>query len=163
MTAKKLTSASLSAAVIFAVTWTVRLPVPATSGAYINLGDAVIFLVSYLLGGPAAAGAAAVGSALADLAAGAGVYIPATFAIKGCMALVCGLLSRGKGFSPFILSCVTGSLIMVSGYALYELLLFGPAYAAAALPFNFLQAGGSCAVSAVFFPAAGRLYALYSR
>lgn len=154
---RKITVSAVTAAVIFAVTWTIRIPVPGTSGGYVNMGDSVIYLAAYLLGGPLAAAAAAVGSALADTAAGATVYIPATFVIKGLMGLFCGYFSVGKSFSRFALSCALGGAIMTLGYALYEAAVFGMSYAAASLPFNMVQWVGGGAIAVVLFPAAKRL------
>lgn len=154
---RKLTLSAVMAAVIFVVTWTIRLPVPGTSGGYVNMGDAVIYLCAWLLGGPWAAAAAAVGSALADTAAGATVYIPATFVIKGLMGLICGLFAAQRQFSRFAVSCVFGGAIMTVGYALYEIAVFGMAYAAASLPFNFVQWVGSGVIAVVLFPVVTRL------
>lgn len=153
---KKITYSAIAAAVVFVVTWMIRVPVPATSGGYVNVGDVVIFSVAYLLGGPIAAAAAAVGSALADLAAGAAVYAPATFVIKGLMGLVCGFLTVRKTFRAFALSCVAGGAIMAAGYGVYECAVFGLAYALAALPFNLIQWGGSAIIAVALYPVISR-------
>lgn len=154
---RKLTVSAVTAAVVFAVTWTIRIPVPGTSGGYVNMGDSVIYLAAFLLGGPLAAAAAAVGSALADAAAGAAIYVPATFVIKGLMGLFCGYFSSGKSFSRFALSCAIGGAIMALGYALYETAVFGIGYAVASLPFNVVQWVGGGSIAVVLFPAVKRL------
>ncbi|MPN19073.1 hypothetical protein SDC9_166439 [bioreactor metagenome] len=153
---KKLSLGAMAAVLIFAVTWTIKLPVPGTAGGYVNFGDVAIYVLSLVLGGPLAALAAAVGSALADVCAGAAVYVPATFIIKGVMGLVCGLLARSRRFGAYCAACVLGGAIMALGYALYEVALFGGAYALAALPFNLLQWGGSAAAAILLYPAAKR-------
>ncbi len=157
MNTRKITASAITAAIVFVVTWTVRLPIPATAGGYINCGDVVIYLSAYLLGGPAAAAAAAVGSALADAAAGAAVYIPATFVIKGLMGLLCGFLTEKKKFSGFVLSCAIGGAVMTLGYAAYESVVFGLSYALASLPFNAVQWVGGGVVAVALFPVAKRL------
>jgi uncharacterized membrane protein len=155
---KKITYSAIAAAIIFIVTWTIKLPVPATSGAYINLGDSMIYLSAYLLGGPIGAIAAAVGSALADTAAGAGVYIPATFVIKGLIGLIFGYMLKKKSFPMYAIACVLGGAVMTAGYALYETAVFGFAYAVVSLPFNLIQWAGSIIVAIVLYPMAARIY-----
>jgi uncharacterized membrane protein len=156
---KKLALASALTAVIFVATVFFRIPVPGTQGGYVNLGDAGIFLAAYLLGGPIGAAAAAIGSAFADLLAGAVVYIPGTAVIKFLMALTAGLVlrtARGSASSRralfvYVLAAVAGGVVMVVGYALYEAALFGGAYALAALPFNLVQLAANAVVSAALF------------
>jgi uncharacterized membrane protein len=150
---RKITLAAVSAAIIFAVTWIIRIPVPGTSGGYVNLGDTVIYAASFLLGGPAAAAAAAVGSALADLAAGSVVYAPATFVIKGTMALAASALCRREKTGFYLLACLTGGAVMTAGYALYESVVFGAAYALLSLPYNLIQWGGSVIAAMIILPA----------
>ena len=76
---QKMTTSAATAALIFAITYLVRIPVPGTVGGYINLGDTAIYMAAFLFGGPMAGAAAAIGSALADTAAGAAYYILPTF------------------------------------------------------------------------------------
>jgi uncharacterized membrane protein len=159
ITTRKITASAITAAIVFVVTWTLRFPVPVASisGAYVNAGDVVIFISAYLFGGPMAAVSAAIGSALADTAAGAAVYVPATFLIKGLMGLCCGFLSAKKQFPMYAVSCVIGGAIMTVGYALYEFAIFGMTYAAASLPFNLVQWAGSTVIAIVLYPIAKRL------
>jgi len=155
---RQLTVSAAAAALIFAVTCTLKIPVPLVAGgAYINLGDAVIYLTAALLGGPLAAAAAAIGSALADITVGATVYAAATFFIKGLMGLTVGLMSHGKSFARFVTACAAGGLIMAAGYGLYELAVFGAEYAFASLPFNLIQWAGGVAAAAALYHAVMRL------
>jgi uncharacterized membrane protein len=156
---RKITYAAIAAALVFVVTWTIKITVPGTNGGYINLGDTVIYFTAYLLGGPIAAASSAVGSALADLAAGAVVYAPATFVIKGLMGLIFGLMTaRKKSFAAYLIAALLGGAIMTAGYALYETAVFGLAYALTSLPYNLLQWAGSVAAALLLFPAARRVY-----
>ncbi|NLO49202.1 MAG: ECF transporter S component [Clostridiales bacterium] len=157
MTTRKITLSAITAAIVFVVTWTIRIPVPATSGGYINFGDIVIYLSAFLLGGPSAGAAAAVGSALADAAGGAAMYIPATFVIKGIMGLVSGLMTVKKTFRSYALACIISGAVMAAGYGLYELLLFNFAYVIASFPFNMIQWVGSAIIAILLFPVAKRL------
>jgi uncharacterized membrane protein len=147
------------AALVFAVTWSVRIPIPATNGGYVNFGDVAIYMSSYVFCGPLAVLGAAIGSALADLLAGATVYIVPTFVIKGLMAAAAVRIIKkgGKKAAGYILACAAGGAVMTAGYALFELAFFGPAYAAASLLPNALQWLGGAAIASALYPAAKRL------
>jgi uncharacterized membrane protein len=88
----RITQTALMAAIIFVVTYIVRIPMPIASGGYLNIGDTPLYIAAYLLGGPAGAIAGALGSAMSDLAAGYVVYAAPTAIIKGTMGFVCGVL-----------------------------------------------------------------------
>lgn len=154
---RKITYPAISAAIIFIVTWTLKVPVPATSGAYINLGDAMIYLSAYLLGGPLAGVAAAIGSALADTASGYAAYIPATFVIKGLMGLFFGFMLKKKSLPMYVIACIIGGAIMTAGYALFEITVFGFSYAMISLPYNLIQWAGGSIVAIILYPVALRL------
>ena len=80
---KTLIISSMMAALIFAITYWIRIPIQFYSKVCnINLGDSIIYCAGILVGAPWAAAAAGIGSALADFIAGVHVYIPATLVIK---------------------------------------------------------------------------------
>lgn len=81
----------LMTAVITVCTMVIAIPVPFTNG-YIHLGDSMIFVAVLILGWKYGAFAAGVGSALADMFLGYIHYVPWTFAIKGMMAIIMGLI-----------------------------------------------------------------------
>jgi len=140
------------AALIFILTFSVRIPVPGLAGgAYLNLGDSLIYCAAYILGGIPAMFAAGIGSLLADIAGGALIYAPATLVIKGLMGLACGAMLLKPSFGRFVFACVTGGAIMVVGYGLYELFVFGAAYALTSLPFNLIQWAGGVAVALLLY------------
>ena len=122
-----------------------ELKIPTAIG-YMNLGDGVILVASYFIG-PAAFFPAAIGSALGDLIAGYPVYIAPTFVIKGLMGLVAALImskSHGKKFIGFLLRLVASvfaELIMVGGYFVFEMFMYGQEAALGSVAFNFIQAG----------------------
>ena len=129
---RMLVQAGALAALGCAATMVLRIPSP--TGGYLNLGDAVVLLGAYLLGPAWGALAGGIGPALADLLAGYAAYVPATLVIKALMALAAALIfcafakngSRfGKTFSGSLLGSVAAEIIMVVGYFLYELPLFG--------------------------------------
>ncbi len=155
---KTLAMGGLLGAVICALTIFVRIPLPLASGAYVNAGDAGVYLAAALIGGLPGALAAAIGSALADLLVGAAVYIAPTFVIKGAMALLAAKLMSGKqGVLAQILAFAAAGLLMTAGYFAYEWIVFGFAMAAAGLPFNLIQAAGGAVLGVFACQAAQRL------
>ena len=140
---RKLVLSGVFAALICAVTALVRIPVPIPGiGAYINAGDAVIYASAVVIGGPWAAAAAGIGSMLADLIVGAGIYAPATLVIKALMGFVVGIAFAKKlKFLPYVGLMIVASLIMVAGYGAYEFFIARNVWLAD-IPFNLIQAGG---------------------
>ena len=145
-TIKKIALSGLLAAVITVITY-FPMPVPIAHG-YVNLGDCFVLLAGIILGPAYGFLAAGVGSALADVFAGFAAYAPATFIIKGIMALAVYYLSgrrKSSGHSfRIVLSAVIAELIMMGGYFLFELVLYG-AGAFASLAGNGFQ-GFCCAL-----------------
>ena len=93
---KTLVITSMLAALVFVFTYLIKIPVNA-SGAYMNIGDCVIYCSGLLVGAPWAAAAAGIGSALSDLLLGFPVYAPATLVIKAAMGLLCAVLTKKAG------------------------------------------------------------------
>ncbi|MBE5795844.1 MAG: ECF transporter S component [Clostridiales bacterium] len=115
---KKLTFAGLMAALICVLTMFPHLPIPAGSG-YVHLGDGMILLAAMVVG-PMAIPAAAVGSALADLFSGFALYAPATFSIKGLVALIAWLLYRKGSILRTVVAFLLAEAAMVAGYFVFE-------------------------------------------
>ena len=126
-------SLSLSMIAIFGaftcvVTMVIAFPIPATSG-FINIGDAVV-MITGLLFGPIIGGiAGGIGSSLADLFLGFPIYAPATLVIKGLEGFFVGLIANPKknhkwNYRDFI-AVIVGGFIMIFGYFLYEVMIFG--------------------------------------
>lgn len=149
---KTLVVTSMLAALIFVFTYLIKIPINA-NGAYMNIGDCVIYCAGLLVGAPWAAAAAGIGSALADLTLGFPVYAPATLIIKGLMGLVCALLMKKAGFGRFTLVSILGGAIMVAGYGVFEWIFFGWTYAAGTVVFNLIQwAAGVAGALALYYP-----------
>lgn len=127
----------LMAAVIAIATAFLKIP---TAIGYFHMGDGFIFLAAYLLGGPWAALAAGIGSALADIIGGYVVYAPVTFVIKALMALIAAYALK-KDSSPvkMIAAYTIAEIVMVIGYFLFESVLYGATAAAAVLISNTMQ------------------------
>ncbi|MCL2493423.1 MAG: ECF transporter S component [Clostridiales bacterium] len=154
--AQRITMTAASAAVIFVVTFMIRIPVPG-GGGYLNIGDAPVYLAAYLLGGPYGAVAAAVGSALSDLSGGFVVYMIPTALIKGAMGLICGRIASGGTLRRFVFVTIVCALLMTGGYALFEALFFNVNQALVGIPFNLAQGAAGVIVAAAIFPAVRKL------
>jgi uncharacterized membrane protein len=137
---RRLTTAGVLAAAIILLTALVSIPMPGGLG-YINLGDAGVLLAGVLLGGGWGALCAGVASAISDVLLGWGVYAPATFIIKGLVALLAGLLFRAAAKKNFrYVFLFVAALIVQLGYFLFETLLFGSEAALPYVVFNTFHA-----------------------
>lgn len=148
----KLVLAAIFAALVFVATNIIHIPIPATNG-YINLGDCVVLLGAFLLGPLYGAAAGGIGSALADILSGYGVYAPGTFVIKAAVAVVAGLLMRAlsdKGKAAPVLAGIGGEILMILGYFGYESVILGYGLAAAgSIAGNGIQAAAGVILSSV--------------
>ena len=155
---KGIMTAAAMAAFIFVVTWIVRVPLPFAPGGYLNLGDVPIYLAAWVLGGPIAAVAASLGSALADVM-GFPLYAFPTAIIKGAMALLVGRMTREiRSRSRFVLACALAGAVMVAGYAIFEtifLFSFDAKLAMAGIAQNSIQWVGCVVIAALLYPAMG--------
>ncbi|MBE6795105.1 MAG: ECF transporter S component [Ruminococcaceae bacterium] len=125
---KKLVIASLMAAITCIATMIIHIPSPLKG--YLNLGDCVVLLSGWMLSPVYGFFAAGLGSALADVFSGYALYAPATFIIKGVMALIafyCFKLLHNKlsELSSGIISGASAELFMVLGYFIFEGFLYG--------------------------------------
>ncbi|MCW4001074.1 MAG: ECF transporter S component [Candidatus Bathyarchaeota archaeon] len=127
------------AALVIVATVTFQIPNPVTRG-YTNIGDIMIF-VSALTFGPVVGGiAGSVGSALADVILGYGIFAPFTFIIKGAEGTIAGLISNQKRLWRDILAVTVAGAEMVLGYLLIEYFVLGLGVAAfAEIPGNVSQ------------------------
>jgi uncharacterized membrane protein len=149
---------AMAAAIVCAVTFAVRIPLPFASSGYLNIGDAPIYIASFMMGGPAGAMAGAIGSALADVLSGYAVYAAPTFVIKWLMGFICGKLTYRKSFKRFLSGSIIAGAVMVAGYAVFEGFFFNLNQALAAIPFNAVQWAGGVAAAAALYPAVNGLY-----
>ncbi len=126
---KKMVIAALFTALTTVATMVIRVPSLGPSG-YANIGDTMVLLSAWILGGWYGFMAAGFGSALADLFAGYAIYAPGTFVIKFLMALAAFYLfrllsKRGNFYLSCILSAVAAEIVMIVGYFGYEAVFLG--------------------------------------
>ena len=139
---KKLVMASLLAALCCVATMIIKIPSPLKG--YLNLGDCVVLLSGWLLSPAYGFAAAGIGSALADVFSGYVTYAPATFIIKGLMALIAyfgfKILQNKIGNLPSrIISGIVAEAIMVLGYFVFEGFLYGFIPSIVNIPANVVQ------------------------
>lgn len=139
---QKIVLAAMLAALTCIATMIIKIPSPLKG--YLNLGDCVVLLSGWILTPFYGALAAGLGSGLADLISGYGVYVPATFVIKGAMALAAYfgfkfLQSRVGSLSARIIGGLAAELIMVFGYYVFEGFLYGFGASLVNIPANAVQ------------------------
>lgn len=134
---------------------TMLIPIPSFKG-YINLGDAVVLVSSWVLGPAYGFAASAIGSSLADVFSGYVIYAPATFFIKGLMAVgsyyvfnACN--KKTKPLVSRIAAGVVAELIMSFGYFIYELALYGFTVAVGSWSGNIIQGSAGIIVSILVY------------
>lgn len=133
---------------------TMIIKLPSLLGGYINLGDCIVLLCGWMLGPVYAFMAAGIGSALADIFSGYALYAPATFVIKGLMALLAyaifALLSkRVKHFSARLIGGVASEIVMIAGYFVFEGFLYGFAPSLVNIPANAVQGVAGVAIGMI--------------
>ena len=141
-TTQRIVISSMLAALACVATMIIKFPSPL--GGYINLGDCIVLLCGWMLGPVYAFLAAGIGSALADVFSGYATYAPATFVIKGLMALAAFaifklLSSRIKPFGARLVGAVVAEIIMVGGYYIFEGFLYGFVPSLVNIPANAVQ------------------------
>ena len=139
---KRIVVASLMAALTCVATMIIKIPSPLEG--YLNLGDCVVLVAGWMLSPAYGFLAAGLGSALADLLSGYAIYAPATFVIKGLMALaafaVYKLLQKRVGkFSARLIGGITAEVLMIAGYFVFEGFMYGFGPSVVNIPANAVQ------------------------
>lgn len=142
----KICVTAMFAALICVATMLIQIPSPLNG--YVNFGDCFILIAAWVLGPIYGFAAGGIGSALADLFTGYVHYVPGTFIIKGLIAVAAALLCRALlgrlskfPIAAYLISALSGEIIMVGGYYLYAALLLGKSFAGAwaSVPGNLVQ------------------------
>ena len=139
---KKIVMAALMAALACVATMIIKIPSPLKG--YLNLGDCIVLVSGWMLSPTYGFLAAGLGSALADVFSGYVTYAPATFIIKGLMALIAfygfKLLNKKIGNLPSrIVSGIVTEIVMILGYFVFEGFLYGFIPSAVNIPANGVQ------------------------
>lgn len=141
-TTQRIVMAALLAALTCVATMIIKIPSPLKG--YLNLGDCVVLLAGWMLSPTYGFLAAGLGSALADTFSGYVTYVPATFVIKGLMALIAFygfklLHSKLGNISSRIVSGIVAEVVMVAGYFIFEGFLYGFGPSLVNIPANVIQ------------------------
>ena len=137
---QKIVLSALLAALTCVATMLIKVPSPLKG--YVNLGDCVVLLSGWVLSPLYAFLTAGIGSALADIFSGYIIYAPATFLIKGIMALICCLALRSIKKKPLVVQITSGviaEIVMVGGYYIFEGFMYGFVASAVNIPANAVQ------------------------
>ena len=139
---KKIVMASMLASLCCVATMIIKIPSPLKG--YLNLGDCVVLLSGFMLSPLYGFFAAGIGSALADIFSGYVIYAPATFVIKGVMALIAyygfKIIYKKTGTTPArIISAALAEIIMALGYFVFEGFMYGFIPSLANIPANAIQ------------------------
>ena len=139
---KKIVMAAMLAALACVATMIIKIPSPLKG--YLNLGDCIVLVAGWMLSPMYGFLAAGLGSALADLFSGYVTYAPATFVIKGLMALIAfygyKLLHNKIGNLPSrIITGILAEIIMILGYFAFEGFLYGFVPSLVNIPANGVQ------------------------
>ncbi|MGD2200832.1 MAG: ECF transporter S component [Candidatus Bathyarchaeota archaeon] len=116
-------------------------PIPATSG-YFNFGDAIVMSTALIFGPVIGALAGGLGSGLADLLGGWYNWVIFTTVIKGAEGYIAGSLAgdpQNRTLGKTIFAWFFGALVMVLGYFVVQVFMYGLGAALAEAPFNFVQ------------------------
>lgn len=141
---KKLVTAALFAALACVATMIIKFPSPLKG--YLNIGDCIVLLCGWMLSPAYGFLAAGLGSGLADVLSGYIIYAPATFVIKGLMALIACYVFKamrkaiGNSLPARITSGFLAEIVMVLGYYVFEGFMYGFVASAVNIPANAIQA-----------------------
>ncbi len=139
---KRIVITALMASMVCVATMIIKIPSPMKG--YLNIGDCIVLLCGWLLAPGYGFVAAGLGSALADMFSGYIIYAPATFLIKGAMALIAfacfKLMHKRIGKLPSqIIGAVLAEIVMVLGYYVFEGFMYGFIPSAVNIPANAVQ------------------------
>ena len=115
---------ALCALAVFCVTFFTGSAFRLPQGAYINIGDSAIYILTLLFPLGISLPAAVIGTALADAAIGSTNYIIATVIIKALMVVAIRFVTSlsDKALTQDVLVCATG-VFTVAGYFVADIIL----------------------------------------
>jgi uncharacterized membrane protein len=138
---KELAATAVMGALATVATMMFAFPIPATSG-YFNFGDAIVMTTALVFGPVIGALAGGLGSGLADLLGGWYNWVIFTAVIKGAEGYVVGVLAgdpQTRTPTKSVVAWFVGSLVMVLGYFVVQVFMYGFGAALSEAPFNLIQ------------------------
>lgn len=155
MKSRDLALKAVFTALVFVATAILPIPIAATGG-YFNFGEAAIYIAALLFGGYVGAFAGGVGSMLADLALGFGSFAPITLVVKGVEGYVVGRIGHNASHSAQILALGVGICILVAGYFVAEVAMFGLPAALSEAPVSVVQGTVGAIIAKVVVTTVGK-------
>lgn len=131
---KDLTLYGLFIALVYVATRFINIPGP-TPGGLFHLGNVIAFTIAIVFGKKAGAISAAFGMALFDITSSFVVWAPFTFVIRLAMGYVIGSIANKaadgkiKSIIYSFVSILIATVIMIVGYYIAEVILYGNIYA----------------------------------
>ncbi len=122
---------AISIAIVFVSCYFINIQLPiSVNGGLIHLGNIALFTIAMLWGARRGAIAGSFGMALFDLAAGFPIWAPGTFIIRAISGYALGYIyeeraESNRKFFFTIVGIIVPSILMISGYYLYESIIFG--------------------------------------
>lgn len=132
-------------AIVFVATYFIQIPTTGISGGLIHLGNIAMFSIAIKYGKKYGALSGGIGMMLFDLFSAWFVWAPATLIVRGLMGYVIGFVAQtknGQGSSIVrnVVAILLGSVVMLSGYFVFEAVILGVGWAAiAGVPGNLVQ------------------------
>ncbi len=156
---KQLIHSGVFAVIVFLATLTGAFA-PIGNGAYIHIGDALVYTAVLFLPTPFAIASAVVGASFADILLGSAIYVPATIVTKAAVVLFAKLMLK-YAKTPLLQDALISlsGVVNILGYFLAECLMLSSVGAAASgIMFNALQALASAVVFIVISAPARKIY-----
>ena len=138
---REIATISVMGALTCIATMIFTFPIPATSG-YLNFGDAIVMTTALTFGPVIGAIAGGLGSGLADLLGGWYNWVIFTTVIKGAEGYIAGILAgdpEARTFNKTVIAWFVGAIVMVAGYFVVQVFMYGLGAAMAEAPFNLVQ------------------------
>jgi len=135
----------LFVAIVFVATYFIQIPTTGISGGLIHLGNISMFAIALKYGKKYGALSGGLGMMLFDLFSAWFAWAPATLVVRGLMGFVIGFVAQdkngqGQNLWKNIVAILLGSVVMLTGYFLFEAIILGVGWAAiAGVPGNLVQ------------------------
>lgn len=152
-TTRKLVYTAVLSALAIVMTMAVNIPIG--QNGYVNIGDSIIFLASYILG-PLCGMAVGGMTFLSDIILGYAIYAPFTVVIKMLEGFIAGIIfigikkikNKAAAMLLSILGLMTAGAVMMTGYFVTDIILTKTmAIAVLGLVPNIIQASISTGIS----------------
>ena len=148
----KITLSAIFSALIILSTAVLSIRLP---NGYANLGDCFVIVGALVLGKYYGSLSAAVGAGIADIILGFMIYFPATVIIKILMAIIASsaykIIKTKYAILKTALIAILCEIVMILGYFIYEIFLYGIKVAELNIIGNTLQGAVGCIGATVIF------------